>query len=52
VSSAPPFILEDEVHCWDLCSSELLRIVVGWLVIDVSGRHIGSIVKGQDVEAS
>ena len=52
MSSAPPFIHEDEVYCWDLCTSGLLRIGVGWLVMDLSGQHIGPIVKGQDVEAS
>jgi len=42
-------IREDEVQCWDLRCSGLLRIV-GWLVMDVSGQHIEPIVKGEDVE--
>jgi hypothetical protein len=33
---------------YGLCSSGLLRSV-GWSVTDVSGQHMGSILKGRDV---
>jgi len=41
-SESPQFHATAAVKCWDLRSSGLLRIV-DWLVVDVSGQHIGSI---------